>query len=79
MAYLFYITPVAGARLEDGGQKRQQERRRVGDQAKTEESWARVVNGGLLTVGFLMYFEGGASGICWDWLWIEREKERSQG
>lgn len=60
-----------GGRGEDKGQgqKCQQERRQVGDQAKTEEYWTRVVvNGGLLAVGFLMYFEGEASGICWDWL-----------
>lgn len=24
--------------------------------------------------GFPMYFEGGANGICWDQLWIERER-----
>lgn len=43
-----------GGRGEDRGQgqKQLQERRWVGDQARTEEYWTGAVNGGLLAAGF---------------------------
>lgn len=26
-----------------------------------------------------MFFQGRASGVYWDWFWVEREKEKNQG